>query len=218
MEASEHDGAAGQRKEPEPRSPDGHEPSREELAPADRPSGSDEAQEREGARTQFGLVIVGLILAAVLWSYRGTPSAAPAPALVAGSVVDAPVTLVTADRHELACAMPGVVEQYACGWNGPESRRDPLPAPEHVLAPYLTTSGQLFLIAGLFEQTSVAQRYERENPAGRKREELRRFTATCRLRLLGEVDARVQFSPGSPWGEPQKVWAAAPLQCAISHP
>jgi hypothetical protein len=110
------------------------------------------------------------------------------------------------------------VQDYVCAWSEPDSKREPLPAAERVLAPYLTTSGQLFLIAGLFEQPAVAQRYERENPAGRKREELRRFTASCKLKLLGEVDARMQFAPGSPWGAPQKAWAASPVQCQVSHP
>jgi len=181
-------------------------------------SGGEEERDLDGARTQFGLVVVGLILAAVLWGYRGSPSAVPAPAFEPGGIVDVPVTLVTADRNELACALPDSIQQYACAWSGPDSKREPLPSPERVLAPYLTTSGQLFLIAGLFEQPAVAQRYDRENPSGRKREELRRFTASCKLRLLGEVDARVQFSPGSPWGELQKVWATAPTQCTISHP
>jgi hypothetical protein len=192
-------------------------PQKPPQSDAPEPAGPPE-QESDGARTQFGLVVVGLILAAVLWAHRGTPSATPAPALESGAIVDAPVTLVTADRDELACAMPDAIEQHVCGWVGPDTRREPLPAPERVLAPYLTTSGQIFLIGGLFEQPAVSQRYERENPAGRKREELRRFTASCKLKLLGEVDARVQFSPGSPWGELQKVWAASPVQCVIAHP
>jgi hypothetical protein len=178
----------------------------------------EEEDKTDGERTQFGLVVVGLILAAVLWGYRGSPSAVPAPALEPGGIVDAPVTLVTADRHELACAMPDTIQGYACAWSGPDGKREPLPAPERVLAPYLTTSGRLFLIAGLFEQPAVSQRYERESPAGRKREELRRFTASCKLKLLGEVEARAQFASGSPWGELQRVWAAAPAQCVISHP
>jgi hypothetical protein len=181
-------------------------------------SNLEQQQELDGARTQFGLVVVGLILAAVLWGYRGTPTAPVQPSLEPGGTLDVPITLVTADRHELACAMPEAVEQYGCAYAQQGVKREPAPSPEHLLAPYLTTSGQLFLVAGLFEQPAVAQRYDRENPAGRKREELRRFTATCKLKLLREVDARVQFAPGSPWGEPQMVWAAAPVQCAISHP
>jgi hypothetical protein len=180
-------------------------------------SADDQQQEVErGPGAQFWLVVAGVILAGLLWGYRGTPSKIAPVVTQTGSVVEAPITLVTADRHELACAMPGDVQGYRCAWADPSSKNSV--DPEHTLAPYMTTAGQLFLVAGLFEQTQVSVRYDRERPDGRKREELRRFTATCKLKLVGEAsEAKLQFAQGSPWGEPVRAWVGVPSECTTAN-
>jgi hypothetical protein len=157
-----------------------------------------------------------VILAGMLWGYRGTPSKAPPPVLEVGKEIEVPITLVTADRHELACALAQDVQGYGCAWADPETRNPSPPAPERLLAPYMTTTGQLYLVAGLFEQPAVSQRFERERPEGRKRQDLRRFTAVCKLRLLAEApDVRLQFAPAAPWSEPARAWLGVPQQCIV---
>ena len=168
------------------------------------------------SRAQFWLVVAGVIVAAILWGYRGDPSKAPPPVLQAGRVLDAPITLVTADRNDLACAMPKDIQGYGCAWTDSATRNPSQPAADHLVAPYLTTTGQTYLVAGLFEQPSVAKRYERERPEGRKREELRRFVAQCKLRLIAESpEVRLQFAPSSPWSDPTRAWIAVPEDCSI---
>jgi hypothetical protein len=180
---------------------------------------SQEPQAPHGPSVQFWLVVLGVILAGMLWGYRGTPTKVSVPVLEPGTVIDAPITVVTMDRLDLSCAMPGELQGYRCVWSDPTTKAEPPADPQHTLAPYLTTSGQLFLVAGLFEQPSVSARYDRERPEGRKREELRRFTASCKLKLLAEApEVRLQFAPGSPWGEAQRAWVGVPSDCSIMHP
>lgn len=199
------------------------EPEAEESTEPKEQKAAEESAEPEeqpqGPSLQFWLVVLGVILAGVIWGYRGTPSKAPVPVLEPGTVVDAPITLITMDRHELSCAMPGDLQGYKCVWSDPNTKADPPADPAHTLAPYMTTNGQLFLVAGLFEQPSVRARYERERPEGKKREELRRFTANCKLKLLAEApEIRLQFALGSPWGEAQRAWVGVPSDCSITHP
>lgn len=176
------------------------------------------SEEASQSNVQFWLVFAGMIVAVLLWNQRGTPGKSSAPMLQPGVIIDAPITLVTADRNDLSCAMDSAVSGYACAFSAPDKPNAALPAADHVLAPYMTTQGQLFLVAGLFEQAPVDERYRKEPPEGKKRETLRRFTAQCKIKLVGEVEARLRWAQNGPWGEPARAWTAVPAGCKVGPP
>lgn len=189
----------------------------ESTTPQNTPQSPPSEEDRE-SRVQFWIVFAGMIVAVLLWNQRGTPGKSTAAILQAGAIIDAPITLVTADRNDLACAMASDVSGYACAYSAPDKPNGSLPAADHVIAPYMTTQGQLFLVAGLFEQAPVDERYRKEPPEGKKRETLRRFTANCKIKLVGEVEARLRWAQNGPWGEPTRAWTAVPAGCKLGSP
>ena len=212
MSSEDAKGIAEQEPETEQQPPASQRPAKKDALPPSQPVDDQELEAERGPNAQFWLVVVGVVIAGMLWGYRGSHSKVAPAVMQTGSVVDAPITLVTADRHELACAMQGDIAGCKCAWSEPSTKNSVDPV--HTLAPYMTTAGQLFLVAGLFEQPQVSLRYDRERPDGRKREELRRFTATCKLKLMGEApEVRLQFSQGSPWGESVRAWVGVPSEC-----
>ena len=161
------------------------------------------------------LLLGGLVLALVLWNIRGT-SAVPRPAVLkAGLTIDAPFTLVTVDRDNLSCAMPGDIAGYSCGYSAPNQPMQLVPPAERTLSPYLTTDRQLYVVAGLFELPALKKRYEAEPPQGKPIPSLKRFTADCKIKLLGEVDAHLRWAPEAAWGRPERVWVAVPIKCKV---
>ena len=160
------------------------------------------------------LLLFGLGLAVVLWNIRGTPSQGE-PVMKPGAIVHAPITLVTVDRDILVCAMKEGIKGNKCLFSAPGQPADPVPDADKTLAHVLTTERVLFLVAGLFEQPAVRERYQQEPPQSKSREGLKRFTADCKLKLLGEVDAQLQWAPDDPWSPPTRVWAAVPVKCEV---
>jgi hypothetical protein len=186
------------------------------LLPSPTPSENKLATRR--ARVQFWLLVCGAVVAWLLWRYRGAPSALASPVLRSGADIEAPITLVTADRQDLSCAMLGEIQGYRCAFSTPEQLSPVSNSAERVLAPYMTTHGQLLLIAGLFEQSAVQERYRLEPPKGRSRDVLRRFTAECKLRLLGEVEVNTRWTPSGAWEPRTRAWAGVPSDCRVSGP
>jgi hypothetical protein len=151
------------------------------------------------------LVLAALPVALALWNIRGR---APRP----GDVVDAPITLTTADRDELGCAFDGQVHGHRCAFDG-QGQRTGAPAP---LAPYLTTGRALFFITGLFDQPALKARVAQEPPEDRTVESLHRFVAQCRLRLLERAQGvKIRFSTAAPFGPPESAWAAEVVDCLV---
>jgi hypothetical protein len=157
------------------------------------------------SRSEWLLVIAALAIAGLLWNVRGRGPRA-------GDVVDAPLTLTTADRDQLACALDRPVGPWRCAFTAsgqPAGVSRPL-------APYLTTTRALYLIPGLFEQPALAARLREEPPEDRPPESLRRFVALCRVRLREPVDAvRVRWASRSAFGPEERAWAAEPLDCKV---
>src|SRR3569623_1119702 len=87
-------------------------------------------------------LIIGIaaIVAGSLWSWRGKAAAQ--------TTVDAPITLVPADREDLACALGKAVGQYKCEFRAAGQPWPAAPAPKDKLDPYFATDRQLFLIPG----------------------------------------------------------------------
>jgi hypothetical protein len=138
----------------------------------------------------------------------------PPSELTIGAIVSAPITLVTSDKNDLACAANVEVSGNRCGFTeagapliGFDSRR--------ILAPYRTTSGDLFLIAGLFDLPTVSERYTQDPPDGRNRDSLRRFIANCAVKLVGQADYKLRWLQAAPFDGPVNSWVAVPLECTI---
>lgn len=141
-------------------------------------------------------------LAGPLFLVRGTP-ASP------GDVVRAPITLVPADREDLACAAAEPVGPYRCKFQFPDVPWESPIDDEHSLVPCMTTQRTPFLIAALFSTPAIRQRTE---TAARHA----RFTADCELKLLGRVtDYWLRYKARSPMDPGPAAWAAEAVDCTV---
>jgi hypothetical protein len=178
--------------------------------------------------SQYGFIAFALGLGLFIWWVRSDPNPAPvrpSPEMVKGAVIDAPITLVSADRLDLACVLPkkDVEGGYHCEFVGvdkpwAESGAESVDR-KKVLSPYKTIDDVLILIPGLFEEPAVHERYQDEPPSKANREKLQRFTAQCKLKLLTEVDSvMVRWNPKGQWQGPHKVWIGEASNCQVSEP
>ena len=159
-----------------------------------------------------GKVFLGLAIAAVVIfaAYFGTrrggfaPGAPPKPAAI---------TLVTADRTDLDCVAGKAIQGYHCGysseiavWQADEQNK---------LRPYYTLDRHLYLIPGLFLEPAIAKRYQSELP-NKPREQLKRFTANCQIRVIGKLDgARTHWQPNGAWSNPEEIEVGTVSGCKI---
>lgn len=181
-----------------------------------------------GARTtHYGVAAIALGLSSYIWWVTGdpaTPPVHPKPTLYQDAVIDAPITLVTADKTDLSCAYEGDAEGYRCAFKKPnEAWPDVDPNNvEHrkkMLVPYMTVDNQLFLIPGMFEEPAVDERYRDEVPRKLPRDKLERFTAQCKLLLRKEIEGvMVRWAPDKDWQGPNKVWIGEGSNCQVSEP
>ena len=75
---------------------------------------------------------------------------------------------------------------------------------------------RLYLIPGLFLEPAIAGRYASEPPTGKTRNQLKRFTAKCKIQIVGELDGvKLRWSPGGPWEAPKKFPVATVSGCKI---
>ena len=146
--------------------------------------------------------------------------------MVEGAVIDAPITLVTADKFDLACASESKVNEYRCEYQTPEkpwasqgSQEMTSADRKLMLIPYKTIDDVLLFIPGLFEDPTVNERFQDELPQKKARDKLQRFTAQCKLKLIKEMDGvRVRWSPKGEWQGPNKAWVGVPENCQVSEP
>ncbi|MCU0692023.1 MAG: hypothetical protein MUF54_11525 [Polyangiaceae bacterium] len=177
--------------------------------------------------THYGVAAIALGLSVYIWWATGdpaTPPERPKPEMFEGAGIDGPITLVTADKHDLSCSMPQEVAGYRCAFKEPDEpwpgvdTKDP-EARKKLLAPYMTVDDVMFLIPGMFEEPAVDERYRDEIPKRLARDKLERFTAQCKLKLVKHVDAvQVQWQPKTAWQGPHKVWIAEATSCQVSEP
>ena len=179
--------------------------------------------------SQYGYIAFALALAGFAWWIRSDPNPAPThpkPVMVTGAEIDAPITLVTADRNDLACVHEKDEQGFHCEYatqdkTWAEAHSDDPNAKDRkkLLAPYKTIDDITLLIPGLFEDPAIDERYRDEPPGKLPKDKLNRFTAQCKIKLLGEVDqVWVRWWPKQGWQGPQKIWMATASNCQVSEP
>jgi hypothetical protein len=164
-------------------------------------------------RAQLWMVGVGLLVAAALWRTRGAIQIRPQ--LTEGLAIDVPITLVAADRDDLACALPQEVAGMHCGFSGPDQ---PWPTTDRaqLLAPYMTLDRELFVVAGLFEQPAIRDRAQADLALPRPRDAQPRFTAHCTLELVEQVQGlQLRWRAQDRFGAPTAVWVARARNCRV---
>lgn len=177
--------------------------------------------------THYGVAALALGLGVYIWWVTGdpmNPPQPPKPDLHKDAVIDAPITLVTADKTDLTCASTEEYEGYHCAYKTPEEAWPGLDSTnaEHrkkMLVPYMTVDNVMFLIPGLFEDPGVDERYRDELPKKRPRDKLERFTAQCQLKLLTQFKGvKMRWAPDKPWEGPNDVWVGEVSNCQVSEP
>jgi hypothetical protein len=168
---------------------------------------------RPSPRAQLSIVGIGLLIASALWVTRG--AVRPRPPLAPGLEIEAPITLVAADRDDLACALPRDVQGLSCAFSLPDQVL-PVQDRTKLLAPYVTTDRELFLIAGLFEVAAIRDRALADLARTRDRNAQPRFTAHCKLELVEKVtEIRTRWAPRAEWGPADEAWVARARSCRI---
>ena len=157
------------------------------------------------------LVGVAAAIAIAVIVYKGRVKAT-------GSIVMAPITLISSDRDDLACASSRMFGRYRCEFETGGAVRA-TPTPEHErLVPVFTTDRQMYLVPNIFGQPAVAGRYGTEVPQGKSRDTLKRFTANCELKLLEKVDGtafEVRWLRGEKFNPGISGWVAELVNCTI---
>jgi 4-amino-4-deoxy-L-arabinose transferase-like glycosyltransferase len=125
----------------------------------------------------------------------------------------ADITLVTADRADLDCAAEASIEGFHCGF---ASATTPWQADESVrLQPVYTWDRRLYLVPGLFAEPAISARYQTESP-DKPRDQLKRFTANCRLRVIGPLArVRTRWEKSGTWSDPQDIPVGVISGCII---
>jgi hypothetical protein len=158
----------------------------------------------------WSLLALALALAPLLWAARGRIPQA-------GSTIDTALTLITADKPDLSCALAIRVDGLHCRYRTPTQAWSVGESSTAVLQPFVSSRGATFLVSDLFAQPALAQRYALELPDGKPRTEYRRFTAECRFRLVQRVSgAQVQFGRDAVWAGAPELWVARPVSCRVS--
>jgi hypothetical protein len=148
----------------------------------------------------------------------------PPEKLKLGDVIDAGLTLVTADAFGLSCAADAKTAGNAhCAFNGQstpwKAENEAQGKPENVIAPYMTVDNVLFLIPGLFTQPVLKKRLEDEPPAKFTKEQMeeRRFTVTCKLKVEQKFEKfKVRWGNSQPWGDRDEAWVGSVSDCKMT--
>lgn len=174
------------------------------------------ATDRKAARRRPKLWIaigLGVVIAVLFVWRRGANSEGRLPLPAVGTTVTGDLTLVNADRNELECMAAKGVQNYLCGYVDEKQARQ---LQENVkLRPFMTVDRQLYLIPGLFLEPSITLRYNSELPS-KPRNELKRFTAKCSIKVVGELDGvKLRWSPSGAWEPAKKFSVATVSNCKI---
>jgi hypothetical protein len=174
-------------------------------------------QEAAGSKTpglSRGKIFLGLIVAAIIIfaGYFATRRISPNSAAILRTT-SADITLVTSDRADVACVSQKGFQGYHCGfsteivnWQGDEQNK---------LAPYYTVDRHLYLIPGLFLEPAIRDRYQSE-PPNKPREQLRRFTAHCQIKIVGKLSGvRTHWVANTAWGNPEDIEVGTVSGCKI---
>jgi hypothetical protein len=163
-----------------------------------------------GRKVFLGLAVAAVIIFAAYFATRRSPliSTAESPA------TSAAITLVTSDRTDLDCVSRKGIRGFYCGfsteiinWQGDEQNK---------LKPYYTLDRHLYLIPGLFLEPAVTKRYQSEVPTNKPREQLKRFTARCQIKVVGKLTGvRTRWLAGTAWSNPEDIEVATVSDCKV---
>lgn len=179
-------------------------------AAGNEPAGTPGQANASRRRVFIGLGVAAIVIVgAALAVQRGPQSQSSV-----GDTVAADITLITSDRSDIDCSAAGGVEPYHCGftdenmtWKGDEKNK---------LRPYYTVDRHMYLVPGLFEQAALQERYKSEPPQGKARDQLKRFTAKCNLKIAGKLGGvRVRWVPTAAWSNPEEAEVATVVDCKV---
>jgi hypothetical protein len=182
-----------------------------ETAPttANEDSGAPASANASGRKVFIGLGVGALVIIGAALAMQRTPQSGN----VVGSTVPADITLITSDRADVDCSAGAGIETYRCGftdenmpWSGDEKNK---------LKPFYTTDRHLYLIPGLFLSPAIEARYNSEPPT-KPRDQLKRFTAKCNVKVIGKVaNTRVRWLASAAWSNPEEIEVATVVDCKV---
>jgi hypothetical protein len=188
---------------------------RKTRARADEDGARSDSAPRRPSKRVVGIAVAAIVVVAgvlLLWP-RSEDSGSGRTAAAIGGSSDADLTLVTADRNDLDCVAAKGVQKYECGFSDEQTARQI--GEREKLRPFMTLDRQLYLIPGLFLEPAISKRSDSE-PPNKPRDQLKRFTAKCRLKVIGEIDGvKLRWAPGRPWEAPRKIPVATASGCNI---
>jgi len=141
-----------------------------------------------------------------------------------GATTELDITVVTGDSKRLTCASDQALEGTHCAFNA--DKRKPWPsAPDapiddnfkDTIQPYRTLAhNQLVMVSGLWAQPEIAMRVHEELPDALPVKKQARFTALCKVKMLGKMDeVHVRWEPGQQWYTEKNVPVARAESCRI---
>lgn len=161
-------------------------------------------------RVFIGLGVAAVVIIGASLAMQKTPGSSTPE----GGTVAADITLITSDRNDVDCSAPAGVGSYRCGF---ADDNQPAQGDEaNKLKPFYTTDRHLYLISGLFLNQAVQDRFKSEPPEGKPRDQLKRFTARCNLKVIGKVaNVKVRWLSTANWSNPEEVEAATVVDCKV---
>jgi 4-amino-4-deoxy-L-arabinose transferase-like glycosyltransferase len=159
---------------------------------------------------EIGASFYASVLGPLPFSFARVP---PERVTVYHLVPTADITLVTSDRADLDCSSHETIRGFHCGFT---DQTTPWPGDERSkLQPVYTTDRHLYLVPGLFAEPAILVRF-RSEPPGKPRDQLKRFTAQCQLRVVGTLaGVRTRWLADGAWTDPQAVEVATISSCQI---
>jgi hypothetical protein len=180
--------------------------------PAEEQQAASEAPTPNASRRRvfIGLGVGAVVIIGAALAMQRAPGAPGSQ----GGTVAADITLVTSDRADVDCAAAAGVAAYRCGfsdesmpWHGEEQNK---------LKPFYTTDRHLYLIPGLFLAPPLQERFKSEPPDSKPRDQLKRFTAKCNLKIAGKVGGvKVRWLSTGAWSNPEEVEVATVIDCKV---
>lgn len=139
-------------------------------------------------------------------------------------VIDAAITLISADAGRLACASDTSAGGAHCAFGADTKpwvtkEGEPPTSPADIVSPYMTVDNVLFLIPGLFTQPVLKERLNDEPPGKFSKEEMenRRFTVTCKLKLEQKFEKfKVRWDVGQAWADRSDAWFGRVSDCKMT--
>ncbi len=121
--------------------------------------------------------------------------------------VNVSVTVVPLDATTLECRSAGAVAELHCGELNQAALADP-----RLLRPYVTVSGELVLLAGVFQQPDVAEWLA----GARRKRHTDRVTLRCEALRRGDLpNLELRFSPTDAWQPQRQVPALSVERCRV---